>query len=181
MPSPSSGAISGRLSKRGAPHTPAFNGQPLRSITQGIADLDKVALVDGGTAANPGASEAVQAFISFAKATLSEEVADVRVSARLTESASCLVASDQALDRQMERLLKGAGRLQTAEKPILEINPGHRLVVSVSDLTDEAFKTDAAWLLLDEARILDGDKPTNPRQFADRLSRLFERALRGGE
>lgn len=162
-----------------APHAPAFGGKALKSITQGITDLDKVALVDGGTAANPGASEAVQAFISFAKEKLSEEVADVRVSARLTESASCLVASDQALDRQMERLLQGAGRLQTAEKPILEINPGHSLVVSVSGLADEAFKADAAWLLLDEARILDGDKPTNPRQFADRLSRLFERALRG--
>jgi molecular chaperone HtpG len=78
----------------------------------------------------------------------------------------------------MERLLQGAGRLQTAEKPILEINPNHSLIVSVSDVEDETFKADAAWLLLDEARILDGDKPTNPRQFADRLSRLFERALR---
>jgi molecular chaperone HtpG len=163
-----------------APQAPAFDGKTFKSITQGASDLDKVALIDGGTAPSSDASDAVQAFIDFAKATLSEAVADVRISTRLTESASCLVASDQALDRQMERLLQGAGRLQTAEKPILEINPGHSLIVSVSSVEDDAFKADAAWLLLDEARILDGDKPTNPRQFADRLSRLFERALKVG-
>ena len=160
------------------PHAPPFEGKPLRSVTQGMADLDKVAIVEGGTAATPGSSGEIDAFIAFAKDTLSAEVADVRVSARLTESAACLVAPDNGLDRQMERLLQGAGRLQTAEKPILEINPGHALVRSVAGLGDAEFKADAVWLLLDEARILDGDRPANPRHFADRLSRLFERALK---
>jgi molecular chaperone HtpG len=161
-----------------APQAPAFDGKALKSITQGMADLDKVAAADGSSAGSTEASADVQAFIDFAKSTLTAEVADVRVSARLTESAACLVASDQALDRQMERLLQGAGRLQTAEKPVLELNAGHALVKSVSGVTDESFKADAAWLLLDEARILDGDKPANPREFAERLSRLFERALK---
>jgi molecular chaperone HtpG len=160
-----------------APQAPAFEGKALKSITQGMADLDKVAKPEGSDETNSDASDEVQAFIAFAKDTLSADVSDVRVSVRLTESAACLVASDTALDRQMERLLQGAGRLQTAEKPVLELNPGHSLVRSVSGVTDEAFKTDAAWLLLDEARILDGDKPSDPRQFAERLSRLFERAL----
>ena len=163
-----------------APQAPAFEGKALKSITQGMADLDKVAAADGSSAGNTEASAEVQSFIDFARQTLDAEVADVRVSARLTESAACLVASDQALDRQMERLLQGAGRLQTAEKPVLELNPGHALVKSVSGLDDEGFKADAAWLLLDEARILDGDKPANPREFAQRLSRLFERALKAG-
>ena len=163
-----------------APQAPAFEGKALKSITQGMADLDKVAVVEGANAGSTEASTEVQAFIDFAKATLTSEVTDVRVSARLTESAACLVASDSALDRQMERLLQGAGRLQTAEKPVLELNPGHSLVKSVSGVADESFKADAAWLLLDEARILDGDKPADPRQFAERLSRLFERALKAG-
>ena len=161
-----------------APQAPAFGGKALKSITQGMADLDKVAMPEGAADPKVDASAEVQAFIAFAKETLSGEVADVRISVRLTESAACLVASDSALDRQMERLLQGAGRLQTAEKPVLELNPGHALVRSVSGLGDAEFKADAAWLLLDEARILDGDKPANPRQFADRLSRLFERALK---
>jgi len=163
-----------------APQAPAFEGKALKSITQGMADLDKVAPVEGDSAGSGEASAEVQAFIDFAKETLSAEVADVRVSARLTESAACLVASDEALDRQMERLLQGAGRLQTAEKPVLELNAGHALVKSVSGVADESFKADAAWLLLDEARILDGDKPAHPREFAERLSRLFERALKAG-
>ena len=161
-----------------APQAPAFEGKALKSITQGMADLDKVAMPEGSAEQNTDASEEVQAFIAFAKDALSAEVADVRISARLTESAACLVASDTALDRQMERLLQGAGRLQPAEKPVLELNPGHTLVRSVSGLPDLDFKADAAWLLLDEARILDGDKPANPRLFAERLSRLFERALK---
>ncbi|MBX9457661.1 MAG: molecular chaperone HtpG [Rhizobium sp.] len=160
-----------------APQAPAFDGKPLKSITQGMADLDKVAAVDGASAANSEASGEVQAFIDFARETLSAEVADVRVSARLTESASCLVASDQALDRQMERILQGAGRLQAAEKPILELNPGHGLIRSAASIGETDFKADVAWLLLDEARILDGDRPASPRAFADRLSRLLQRAM----
>lgn len=162
-----------------APNAQEFEGKTLKSITQGLADLDKVAKVDGQAEDNAEASDEVRNFITFAKETLSAEVADVRVSARLTESAACLVASENALDRQLEKLLQGAGRLQTAEKPVLEINPGHTLVKSVAGLGDADFRTDAAWLLLDEARILDGDKPADPRAFAGRLSRLFERALAG--
>jgi molecular chaperone HtpG len=161
-----------------APHAPAFEGKPLKSITQGIADLDKVAMAEGSTASNEETSSELQSFIEFSKAALKAHVADVRVSTRLTESASCLVASDNALDRQMERLLQGAGRLQTAEKPILELNPGHPLVQSAAVAADEAIKTDASWLLLDAARVLDGDRPFDPRAFAERISRLFERSIR---
>jgi molecular chaperone HtpG len=161
-----------------APNAPEFEGKPFRSITQGAADLDEIAKTDGTTNEPVEASADVQAFIAFARDALAEEIADVRVSSRLTDSAACLVASDQALDRQLERILQGAGRLQTAEKPVLEINPDSGLIKSLAGQGDEALRSDAAWLLLDEARILDGDKPANPRLFAERLSRLFERALR---
>jgi molecular chaperone HtpG len=160
-----------------APHAPHFEGKPMKSVTQGMADLDKVAVVEGRAGADQEASVEVAAFVAFAKETLSSEVADVRVSTRLTESAACLVASEGGLDREMERLLQGAGRLQTAEKPVLELNAGHSLVKALAVVDDTGLKTDAAWLLLDEARILDGDRPGNPRQFSERLSRLFERAL----
>jgi len=162
-----------------APNVPDFDGKPFKSITQGFAELDQVARTDGTP--EPKAEDAssdVQDFITFAKDVLSAEVGDIRVSNRLTESAACLVASENGLDRQLEKILQGAGRLQTAEKPILELNAGHALVRSVAGLADSDFRADAAWLLLDEARILDGDKPVDPRQFAQRLSRLFERALR---
>jgi molecular chaperone HtpG len=158
-------------------NAPDFEGKSLKSITQGSADLDQIAKIDGESGKKAEASSDVSNFIDFAKEKLAAEISDVRVSDRLTESAACLVASEQGYDRQLEKLLQGAGRLQTAAKPILEINPSHVLVTAIAALDEADFREDAAWLLLDEARILDGDKPANPRDFAERLSRLFERAL----
>ncbi len=103
----------------------------------------------------------------------------MRASDRLTDSAVCLVASDVGPDRQLEKLLAGAGRIKTAAKPVLEINPRHPLVVALAGLGDgdRAFKEDAARLLFDEARVLDGDQPDDPRAFAERLARVMTRSL----
>ena len=78
-------------------------------------------------------------------------------------------------------MLAGAGRLGTAAKPILEINPRHPLVISLAALGDDdrAFKEDAAHLLLDEARVLDGERPADAMEFSERLARVMGRALRG--
>ncbi len=162
-------------------NVPDFEGKPFKSVTQGLADLNTVAGEGGADEAGRQASPEVGAFIDFARSALGEEVADVRISDRLTESAVCLVASDYGPDRQLEKLLKGAGRLQTTSKPILEINGQSELVKNIASLDDQAFREDAAWLLLDEARILDGDKPANPRAFADRQARLFALAMRSGK
>lgn len=159
-------------------NVPDFEGKPFKSVTQGLADLNTVAGEGGADEAGRQASPEVGAFIDFARSALGEEVADVRISDRLTESAVCLVASDYGPDRQLEKLLKGAGRLQTTSKPILEINGQSELVKNIASMGDQAFREDAAWLLLDEARILDGDKPANPRAFADRQARLFALAMR---
>jgi len=161
-------------------NVPDFEGKPFKSVTQGLADLNTVAGEGGADEAGRQASPEVGAFIDFARSALGEEVADVRISDRLTESAVCLVASDYGPDRQLEKLLKGAGRLQTTLKPILEINGQSELVKNIASMDDQAFREDAAWLLLDEARILDGDKPANPRAFADRQARLFALAMRSG-
>ncbi len=162
-------------------NVPDFEGKPFKSVTQGLADLNTVAGEGGADEAGRQASPEVGAFIDFARSALGEEVADVRISDRLTESAVCLVASDYGPDRQLEKLLKGAGRLQTTSKPILEINGQSELVKNIASMDDQAFREDAAWLLLDEARILDGDKPANPRAFADRQARLFALAMRPGK
>jgi len=161
-------------------NVPDFEGKPFKSVTQGLADLNTVAGEGDADEAGRQASPEVGAFIDFARSALGEEVADVRISDRLTESAVCLVASDYGPDRQLEKLLKGAGRLQTTLKPILEINGQSELVKNIASMDDQAFREDAACLLLDEARILDGDKPANPRAFADRQARLFALAMRSG-
>ena len=160
---------------------PDFEGKPFKSITQGTADLAGIAKEDGASATEPEAAASVTEFVSFARTTLGEAVSDVRASDRLTESAVCLVAPEHGPDRQLQKMLQGAGRIDSAAKPVLEINPGHQLIAALAacPAEDKTFREDAVKLLLDQARVLDGDKPEDPRAFAERLSRVFDRALKG--
>ncbi|MFB9947910.1 molecular chaperone HtpG [Rhizobium puerariae] len=156
-------------------NAPEFEGKAFRSITQGAADLALFPKTDGGASASAEAPAHLADFIAFAKEKLGDQVADIRVSDRLTESAVCLVASEQGYDRQLERILQSAGRLETAAKPVMEINAAHPVIRAIAAKTEPSFQEDATFLLLDQARILDGDKPADPRAFAERLQRIFER------
>jgi molecular chaperone HtpG len=160
----------------------SFDGKPFKSVTQGAADLAAIPLTDAPEAPTPELPDSVKKFLAFIKNTLGETVAEVRVSDRLTDSAVCLVASDSGPDRALEKLLAGAGRLTAASKPILEVNPRHQLVVALAALGDgeRAFKEDAAHLLFDEARVLDGERPADARAFSARLARVLEKGLGKG-
>jgi molecular chaperone HtpG len=155
------------------------DGKPFKSVTQGAADLSLIPKLDASEAPSVETSAAVADFIAFAKLSLGEAVSDVRASERLTDSVVCLVAPDFGPDRQLEKMLQGAGRLDAAAKPVLEINPTHSLVVrlAATDAGDTAFREDAVALLLDEARILDGEHPADAKAFSDRLGRVLARAL----
>jgi molecular chaperone HtpG len=160
----------------------SFDGKPFKSVTQGAADLAAIPLSDAEEAPPPELQDSVKKFLAFIKNTLGETVAEVRVSDRLTDSAVCLVAPESGPDRALEKLLAGAGRLTAASKPILEVNPRHQLVVALAALGDDerAFKEDAAHLLFDEARVLDGERPTDARAFSARLARVLEKGLGKG-
>ncbi|AGB74433.1 MULTISPECIES: molecular chaperone HtpG [Rhizobium] len=159
-------------------NAPEFEGKSFKSITQGSADLAQFKRQDEDKPEGESAPAEVQAFLDYAKQKLADEVSDVRASDRLIESAVCLVASEQGYDRQLEKILQGAGRLQSGAKPILEINMDHPVVKAIAAKADSpSLRDDAAFLLLDQARVLDGDKPADPRAFAERLARLMEKAL----
>jgi molecular chaperone HtpG len=154
-------------------------GKPFKSVTQGAADLTLIPLAEGAEAPKTETSAETEAFLTFVKDTLGDAVSDVRASDRLTQSAVCLVASEAALDRNLEKLLAGSGQVPAGAKPVLEVNPGHTQIERLAALSpDDALRTDAAHLLLDEARIADGEPPVDPRLFAERLGRLIERAAR---
>ncbi|MDX8447901.1 molecular chaperone HtpG [Mesorhizobium captivum] len=158
---------------------PEFDGKPFKSVTQGAADLSEIPLIDSAAKPETTATPEIDDFLAFVKSTLGDEVSDVKASDRLTESAVCLVAPENGPDRQFERLLNAAGRLDKAAKPVLEINPRHERVAALAQLGDDerAFKEDAAHLLYDEARVLDGDKPADAKAFSARLVRMIERGL----
>jgi molecular chaperone HtpG len=158
---------------------PSFDGKPFKSVTQGAADLSLIPLLDAKAEPQHAADGAIADFLTFAKAVLGEAVAEVRASERLTDSAVCLVASESGPDRQLEKLLAGARRLSSAAKPVLEINPRNRLVLSLAGLGEDqrSFKEDAVHLLLDQARVLDGEQPDDSRAFAERLARVITRGV----
>ena len=155
-----------------------YEGKPFKSVTQGAADLALVPLIEPKSENDTNVDEAVARFIAAVKATLGDQVSDARASERLTESAVCIVAPETGLDRQLERILARSGQVGSAAKPILEINPRHDLILALASENDPALREDAAHLLFDEARILDGELPADARAFSQRLARVMRRGLR---
>ena len=158
-----------------------FDGKPFKSVTQGAADIKGVPLAEGAT--SPDSQEVgpkLATLLAFMKQTLSESVEDVRASDRLSESPACLIAPEFGPDRRLEKILAQHGKLGSQSKPVLEINPGHPLVTALAERFagegDRAMVEDSAWLLHDEARIMDGELPADAALFAARLRRVMEKA-----
>lgn len=160
-----------------------FDGKPLKSLSQGDVDFGLVPLLDKAEAdtGSKTTAEDEAAIIEAVKGALGEKVSEVRASQRLTESASCLVASAHGRDRELERLLVRQNRGSGAN-PILELNMGHALVRALGTAQSAGRPeevVDLASLLLDQAHILDGEMPADPASFARRVNALVLRGLRG--
>lgn len=151
-----------------------FDDKPLRSVTQGLADLSKIALDDDGR------TEAadVDSLLSALKQALGADISDARATDRLVQSAVVLAASQSGPDLQMQRLMRRSGQQMPRSAPILEINPHHPLIHALAarsaggDAIDEAART-----LLDLARVQDGESPAEPATFARRVADAMVAAL----
>ena len=142
----------------------SFETKPIRSVTQGAADLSKLAAPE-----HEGSAEDTEELVAALKSALGELVSDVRTTDRLVESAVVLAAS-AGPDLQMQRLLKRAGRNSFGAAPVLEINPRHALVARlVARVEAHDSVNEEAHLLFDLARMADGDLPKDPASFARRV------------
>jgi len=141
-----------------------FEERPIRSITQGTVDLSGVAAAEGEL---PEAAD-VSRLVPLLRDALQEEVSEVRATDRLVGSAVVLAAPGHGPDLHMRRLLQRAGRGLGAGLPVLEINPRHPLIRALAG-REEGLE-DAAGLLLDLARVGDGDAPRDPAAFARRVA-----------
>ena len=161
----------------------AYQGKALKSVTRGAADLGKITSEEKAEEKKPDAAadSAVASLIALFKLSLGEAVKDVRSSDRLTDSAVCLVADEGDLDMHLERLLKQHRQLANTAKRILEINPRHRLIQRLAAMVGKDGAADSlsdfAWLLLDQARILEGEQLPDPAAFAQRLANVLEKGL----
>ncbi len=167
------------------PSVGEYQKKEFKSVTRGSADLDKIAPEEkeDGAAAEEKPEGDVASLVALLKLSLADAVKDVRPSKRLTDSAVCLVADERDMDMRLERLLRQHKQLGAGldAKRILEINPKHPLIARLVDLAGKAGASDAlgdfAWLLLDQARILEGETLPDPGAFAKRLSSVLARGL----
>ena len=163
-----------------------YDGKQFASITRGSSDLENIDEKDEKdnsskkTKASKKDSD-ISLLIASIKLTLGETVKDVKESSRLTDSACCLVADEGDMDMNLERILRQHQQVQDAAPRVLEINPTHPLI---KGLAKKAKKEkpgqeieDAALLLFDQARILDGEPVSDVKAFAQRLSRVMESGL----
>lgn len=165
--------------------TLGFDGKSFQSVTQGSADLSSIP-VEGEAEEKEETSEdapaaAVETLAARLKQALGDRVATVRSSSRLTDSPVCLVASELGPDRQLEKILAQHQGASARQAPVLEINPGHALIKAlIEKMTgpDSALIDDAAFVLYGQARILDGEPPQDPADFARRVGRLLEASLK---
>jgi molecular chaperone HtpG len=161
--------------------TDEFEGKKFKSVTRGGADLDKIAAEETQDAPKPDSSADAAPLIALFRLALGEQVKDVRASQRLAESAVCLVADESDMDIHLERMLRQHKQFSGLSKRILEINPEHATIKALSaalakagnDTAVQARLSEAAKLLHDQARIVEGDKLDDPAAFATRLARAL--------
>ena len=156
-------------------HLGAFEGLQFRDVTRGALAPDEL---PGSAPIEPAGKvddEDVSALLQRIGSVLSDEVSDVRSTARLTDSPSCLALGEQEMGVQMQRILRASGQELPETKPILEINTGHALFkrLALREGDAEMFE-DLARLLHEQAMLTQGRELKNPGEFVRRLNRLLE-------
>ena len=162
----------------------SFKDKPFRSAVSSASDLDKIEPTESSDSEQTPEvpDDKLDGLITQLKEVLKDKVKDVRPSSRLTSSACCLAAEEGQMSPHLKRLMRqqnGPQNEDTADR-VLEINPKHSLIRSLAILAHGETREDlcnAAYLLLDQARVIEGDLPTDPIAFSERMTRMMERCI----
>jgi len=145
-----------------------FDGKPLSSVARGDLDLTPD---DEEKAAQEKVGDSMQPLVEKAKELLKDKAKDVRLTFRLTDSPSCLVADDGAMSGYLQRMLKQAGQQAPDAQPILELNPDHPLVKQLQ--SDSPQIDDWVHLLFDQALLAEGGSLEDPAAYVRRTNTLL--------
>ncbi|MCW8808304.1 MAG: molecular chaperone HtpG [Rhodanobacter sp.] len=145
-----------------------YDGKKLQNVAKGELPMD-----EADKKKQEEATKEAEPLLKKLKDLLGDRVGDVRVSARLTDSPSCLALSDFEMAPHLARLLREAGQDMPESRPTLEINPAHALVKRVEAETDDAKAKDLATLLLEQAEISAGAQLPDPAAFVQRMNRVL--------
>ncbi len=149
-----------------------FEGKKLQSIAKGDLDLGKLES-DTEKEIHKKIEDEAKSLLERIKKTLGDQVKDVRVTHRLTDSPACLISDAEDLSGNLARMLKAAGQNAPETKPILEINPTHKLVKRLEAETSEAVFSDLSLVLFDQALLAEGGVLNDPASFVKRMNSLI--------
>jgi molecular chaperone HtpG len=162
--------LTDRVDEWVANHLHEFDGKTLTSAASAAADVTSAIQT-------PDQAEAESAFkgtLERLGAALAGKIASARISGRLTDSPSCLVAGEFGLSLRMGRILKQAGQNNPfAAPPILELNPKHPLALRLKDTVDETAFADLSNVLFDQAVLAEGGELEDPAIFVRRMNKLI--------
>ncbi|MDF2074907.1 molecular chaperone HtpG [Ectopseudomonas mendocina] len=149
-----------------------FDGKQFVDVARGDLDLGKLDSEEDKKAQEEVA-KAKEGLIERLKGALGEQVAEVRVSHRLTDSPAILAIGEQDLGLQMRQILEASGQKVPDAKPIFEFNPGHPLIERLDAEPDEDRFTDLSHILFDQAALAAGDSLKDPAAYVQRLNKLL--------
>jgi len=161
-----------------------YSEKDFQSITKGGADLDKIKTGKKDTKDKEKKNNKnIDKLVASIKVALGDEVKEVKASERLTDSAVCLVAGEGEMDMHLEKLLKQHQQIDKTSQKVLEINPSHPLINDLLGILNNEkeknlFFDDASWLLLDQAKIMEGQPVSDPNKFARRMNALMQRGIK---
>ncbi len=123
-------------------------------------------------------TDAVKPLLEKLKSILGDSVKAVKASTRLADSPSCIISDEDEPSLKMQQMLRAMGQDQIpSPKPTLEINPDHEIVKRLLESSDESLLNDAAWLLFEQALLVEGLPVESPGVFVQRLNRVLSRAV----
>jgi molecular chaperone HtpG len=162
--------LSDRIDEWLTAHLTEYQGKKLISVSKGSLDLGKLDEAEPELASQ---SEVIKDLIHAMKTALGEQVKDVRVTHRLTDSPACIVADEDDMGLQMQRIFKAAGQPFPTSKPILEINPEHPLILRLNANPNDSAMQDWALLLLEQSTLAEGGQLDDPAGFVKRVNALL--------
>jgi molecular chaperone HtpG len=151
---------------------PKYGDIDLKAVNKSTTGDD---LKDDST---PEKTEELKPLLEKIKATLGEAVKEVRASARLADSPSVIVTDEDEPSARMRQMMRAMGQKEIPElAPTLEINPDHEIIKKLLANPEDAKVGDAAWLLFDQALLLEGVPLKDPATFVQRLNRVLNQSI----
>jgi molecular chaperone HtpG len=155
-------------------HLQDFEGKKFKDATRGDLDLGNLASADEKKKVETQLEES-KSLLKRVKDALGERVSEVRVSARLKDSAAVLVAGEHDLSAPLRRALEAAGQSAPPARPVLELNVDHHLVKYLEKRENPDEFGELALVLFEQAELAEGSQLTDPAAFVHRLNKLWMR------